>query len=198
VTEADPKTLHGRFGGEGEGGHTHMLWPWKVGETFQFFVQKQPGAEPDTTDTRYYVYDRSVGKWRHSATISNPNGGKSSVATVGGGMNSFLENFLGRDRELPKVALYRLWLGPSVDKLKCLTRAGGDGTWGQLHGAYFLAEGSKDALEKTFTGLEQDYGKPVHGVKGQRMEPIPDVPVPAAVVSALEKLPRAAKVSAKP
>jgi hypothetical protein len=197
VTEADPKTVHGRFDGEGEGGHTHMLWPWKVGETFQFFVQKQPGAQPDTTDTRYYVFDRTAGKWLHSATINNPNGGKSSVTTLGGGMNSFLENFLGRDRELPKVALYRLWLGPSVDKLKCLTRAGGDGTWGQLHGAYFLAEGSKAALDKTFVELEKGYGKPVYGVKGQRLEPIPDAPLPAAVVSALEKLPRAANVQEK-
>ena len=67
-----------------------------------------------------------------------------------------------------------------------------------MHGAYFLAEGSKDALERTFAGLEQGYGKPVYGVKGQRMEPIPDVPVPAAVVSALAKLPRAAKVQGKP
>ncbi|MBI3721520.1 MAG: DUF3472 domain-containing protein [Fimbriimonas ginsengisoli] len=31
VSEADPETVHGRFGGEGEGGHTHMLWPWKAG-----------------------------------------------------------------------------------------------------------------------------------------------------------------------
>lgn len=194
VTEADPNTVHGRFGGEGEGGHTHMLRPWKVGETFQFFVQKQPGAQPDTTDTRYYLFDRSAGKWRHSATICNPNGGQASVATLGGGMNSFLENFLGRDRDVPKIALYRLWLGPSGDKLKCLTGATGDGTWGQLHGAYFLAEGSKDALEKTFAGLEKDYGKPVYGVRGQRLEPIPDAPVPATVVSALAQLPRAPKV----
>lgn len=198
VTEADAKTIHGRFGGEGEGGHTHMLWDWKAGETFQFFVQKQPGSQPDTTDTRYYIYDRAAGKWLHSATITNPNGGKTSVTTLGGGMNSFLENFLGRDRGLPKVALYRLWLGPSADKLKCLTRAGGDGSWGQLHGAYFLAEGSKEALDKTFASLEKDYGKPVYGSKGQRLDPIPDQPVPGATVTALQKLPRAGKVAEKP
>lgn len=198
VTEADAKTIYERFGGEGEGGHTHMLWAWKAGETFQFFVQKQPGSQPDTTDARYYIYDRAAGKWLHSATITSPNGGKSSVATLGGGMNSFLENFLGRDRELPKVALYRLWLGPGVDKLKCLTRAGGDGTWGQLHGAYFLAEGSKEALDKTFASLEKDYGQPVYGSKGSQLEPIPDQPVTAAVIAALQQLPRATKVAEKP
>ena len=54
VTEADPQTIFNRFGGEGEGAHTHMLWPWKTNETFQFFVRKQPGSQPDTTATRYY------------------------------------------------------------------------------------------------------------------------------------------------
>ena len=54
VTEADPDTICNRFGGEGEGGHTHMIWPWKTNETFQFFVRKQPGSETNTTDARYY------------------------------------------------------------------------------------------------------------------------------------------------
>ena len=68
TTEADPRTVFDRFGGEGEGGHTHMIWPWKTNETFQFFVGKQPGGQPDTTDTRYYVYDRekrAVDSQRH-------------------------------------------------------------------------------------------------------------------------------------
>ena len=103
--------MFGRFGGEGEGGHTHMLLPWKSGDTFQFFVQKQPGTIRDTTDTRYYFREGNQAKWRHAATISSPNGGKSSVATIGGGLNSFLENFAGKDKDVPKLALYRLWLG---------------------------------------------------------------------------------------
>ena len=84
VTAADPKTIFNRFGGEGTGAHTHMLWPWNVGDTFQFFVQKQHGKD-DTTDARYYIFDPKQKKWLHSATISSPNGGKASVATVGGG-----------------------------------------------------------------------------------------------------------------
>lgn len=196
VMEADSATIFGRFGGEGEGGHTHMIWPWKTNETFQFFVRKQPGSDTNATDARYYVFDRAAGKWRHSATISSPNGGKRSVATLGGGMNSFLENFLGRDRELPKLALYRLWLGPSVDKMKCLTIAHGDGTWGQLHGAYFLAEGNTAALNAVFNSLEKDFGKPVFGRKGTTLDPIPDEPLPAAVLAALQHLPQANKTKA--
>ena len=198
VTEADPETIFGRFGGEGEGGHTHMIWNWKTNETFQFFVQKEPGGEADTTDARYYIYDRSAGKWRHSATITSPNGGKRSVETIGGGVNSFLENFLGRDRELPKLALYRLWLGPSMDKMKCLTIARGDGKWGQLHGAYFLAEGDPAALSAVFTSLEKQYGKPTFGGKGTNLAPIPDQPLPTALLADLKKLPRAAKAKPNP
>ncbi len=188
VTAADPRTVHNRFGGEGEGGHTHMLWPWNLGETFQFFVQKVPGKARDTTDARYYVFDRTTKKWLHSATINSPNGGKKSVATIGGGLNSFLENFAGKDKAIPKLALYRLWLGSSVDKMKCLTRAQGDGTWGQLHDAYFLAEGDPAALNDVFGKLKKELGQPTMGEKGKKLEPISDIPLDKKLIAALKKV----------
>jgi hypothetical protein len=197
VTAADLDTLFNRFGGEGTGAHTHMLWPWNVGETFQFFVRKTPAAEPDTTDTRYYVYDRVQKKWLHSATISNPNGGKASVATIGGGLNSFLENFAGKDRSTPKLALYRLWLGRDVDTMKCLRRAKGDGTWGQLHGAYFLAEGEKSQLDAVFARSAAQYGKPTIGAKGVKLDLIPDAPLPQPLLAALKSLPHANPLASK-
>jgi len=196
ITEADPKTIFNRFGGEGEGGHTHMLWSWKTNEVFQFFVQKQPGSQRDTTDTRYYVYDREKRKWLHSATIQNPNGGKASVSTIGGGLNSFLENFLGKDKGVVKLALYRLWLGPSLDQLHCLTRAQGDGNWGVLHDAYFLAEGDRVELDHAFATLSREYGTPAFGGSGKSLHPISNLAVPAPVAAALADLPRAGKVQA--
>ena len=198
VTEADPETLFNRFGGEGEGGHTHMIWPWQPGETFQFFVQKQPGDKPGTTDARYYIIDRATGKWRHSATINSPNGDKSGVGTIGGTVASFLENFLGTNKEEAKLALYRLWLGPAVDSMKCLTRAGGDGQWGEMHDSYFLAEGDTAKLDAVFAKQEAAYGKPVFGGKGKDLPPITDRPLPAAVLAALKALPRAPKAVEKP
>ena len=130
VTQADPATIFNRFGGEGEGAHTHMLWSWKEHETFPFFVRKGPGSKPGTVDARYYIFDPERKAWRHSATITSPEGSKRSVATLGGGINSFLENFAGTDKETPKLALYRLWLGPDPDRMECLTRARGDGVGG--------------------------------------------------------------------
>jgi hypothetical protein len=197
VTAADPHTLHNRFGGEGTGAHTHMIWDWSLGETFQFFVEKAPGKTPDTTDTRYYICDRSSKKWRHSATITNPNGGKMSVTTIGGGLNSFLENFSGRDRTSPKLALYRLWLGSSLDTMKYITKAVGDGKWGELHDSYFLAEGSNANLTDLFAKLKGQYGEPIMGVKGTTLEPISDIPLEKKLIDTLKQLPRAKEVDDK-
>jgi Domain of unknown function (DUF3472) len=197
TTEAAPQTVFGRFGGEGEGGHTHMLWDWKTNETFQFFVHKQPGAHPDTTDARYYIYDRAGKKWLTIATINSPNGGHSSVTTLGGGMNSFLENFSGQNTSAPRLSLYRLWLGPDVDHLTCLTKAVGDGRWGELHDAYFLASGATNQLDAIFDSLQSQYGKPIFAEKGMPLDPISDRPLPAALLEELKSLPRAPAVQEK-
>ncbi len=197
VTAADPATIHNRFGGEGTGAHTHMLWDWSLDETFRFFVEKVPGKTPETTDTRYYLFDRTSKEWRHSATITNPNGGKPSVATLGGGLNSFLENFSGRNRNIPKLALYRLWLGTNIDTMKCLTRAVGDGKWGKLHDAYFLAEGSDANLTDLFAKLKGRYGEPVFGEKGKKLEPISNVVLDRNLVEALKQLPHAKDLGAQ-
>ena len=90
--------------------------------------------------------------------------------------------------------MYRLWLGPEVEKMKCLTRAVGDGTWGELHDAYFLASGGTNELGAVFSNLEPAYGKPVYGGKGVRPEPLSDRPLPADLIEQLKHLPRAAKV----
>jgi hypothetical protein len=194
VIEADPRANCGRFGGEGTGAHTHMLWKWKTGETFQFFVRKTPSGDGKSTETRYYFFDRDAKKWLHSATISNPNGKWRSVATIGGGVNSFLENFAGRDNDVPRVALYRLWLGKSVDKLEPLTRAVGDGRWGQMHDAYFLAAGDHEKLSAVLASLEKKYGRPAFGGAGAALPPLTARPLPADTLKALEHLPRAAEL----
>ena len=197
VTQADSATIYGRFGGEGTGSHTHMLWDWEPGDTFRFFLQKRPGSTPGTTAARYYVYERKSGKWRHSATITSPDGDDKSRASVmnvgGGGLASFLENFTGRDHAVPKLALYRLWMGTGVDNMKCLTRAEGDGTWGQLNDAFFLAEGDQKVLDALFGSLQKQYGKPISGREGESLPPIQCKSVPADVVKEFKTLSRASK-----
>ncbi len=191
VIAADPNTQHHRFGGEGEGGHTHMLWPWKLGEKFEFFVAKSPG-ENDTTLARYYVFDRSSKMWIHSATVSSPNGGHAEIANFsGGGICSFLENYTGQDKSAPRIAMYRLWIGTTPQNLRPLIHSGGDGKWGTLHDNYFLAGGSDENLSAEFSKLEPVYGKPVYGGGAVPPAAISAKPVDPDVVSALEHLPSA-------
>jgi Domain of unknown function (DUF3472) len=194
VVEADPRTDFNRFGGEGEGSHSHMLWDWKERQPFRFFVQKERAAKPGAIDARYYVFDPGVKKWLHSATIESAEEGHRSVGTLGGGLNSFLENFAGTDRDVPKIALYRLWLGSRAERMECLTRARGDGTWGVLNDAYFLAEREKGRLAAVFSQLEAKYGKPAFGGAGRALPPISDRRLSADAIKELTTLPRAAVV----
>lgn len=196
VTEAGAKTIFGRFGGEGEGGHTHMLWDWKTNETFQFFVRKQPGADTNTTDAQYFIFDPTAKHWLFVATINSPNGGHHSVETLGGGVNSFLENFSGQHREAPRLAMYRLWLGPDIDHLKCLTKAVGDGQWGVLHDNYFLAAGGSNELATVFSNLESYYGQPVYGGKGIHLDPLTDRALAVDLTTQLKALPLVASLNA--
>jgi alpha-galactosidase len=106
-----------------------------------------------------------------------------------------LENFLGRDKAAVKLATYRLWLGKNVEQMQCLTRAKGDGIWGQLHDAYFLAEGDRTELDGLFAKLAPEYGTPVYGGGGKSLDPISKSPIPPAVITALQHLPRAGKVA---
>lgn len=201
VTEAEEKTVHNRFGGEGEGGHTHQLYEWDLGETFRFVVRKQPGSEPNTTDARYYFFDRVSAKWHHAATIQSPNGDQKSARSVsllgGAGIVSFLENFSGRDKDAPKLALYRLWLGNDVKTLTPLTRADGDGKWGRIGDAYYLAEGDDAALAKIIADSEAKWGKATIATKDVKPEPLPETPLPDETRQALEALPQAPAVAAE-
>lgn len=198
VTEAEEKTVHNRFGGEGEGGHTHQLYDWELGETFRFVVRKEKGSEPNTTAARYYFFDRVSATWHHAATIQSPNGDEKStpsVSNLAGGMVSFLENFSGRDKEVPKLALYRLWLGNDVKSLTPLTRAEGDGKWGRIGDAYYLAEGDDAALAKILQEAEAKWGKATVATKDIKPEPLPATPLPEETRKALEALPQAPPVA---
>jgi hypothetical protein len=78
------------------------------------------------------------------------------------------------------------------------TRAGGDGTWGQLHDAYFLAEGDTAELNAVFASVEPKFGKPIFGNQGSKLAPIGDKPVPASVLKALRNPPRSEPTKDKP
>jgi hypothetical protein len=193
VTEADSKTVFSRFGGEGTGAHTHLDYHWDLGKTYRFYVTKVQDAAQANTLTRLYYRDDHTGKWVHEATISNPNNGNVSVTTFGGGLNAFLENWLGKDRALPKLAVYRLWLGTSPRDLANVTEGTGDGNWGVLNGTFYLAEGEESALTPVFDRWKKD-GSVVQGKTRGQILTVPARRVPPSIVRALERLPRSPAV----
>jgi hypothetical protein len=81
--------------------------------------------------------------------------------------------------------------------MKCLTQARGDGAWGQLQDAYFLAEGGKKELGVLFDKLEREYGKPVYGGEGKKLGPLSEKLLPAELVKELKTLPQAPTVKGR-
>ena len=200
IIEADPEAKCSKFGGEGEGVHANMLGVWKTGHPYQFFLQKVPGAKRDTTDTRYYYFDHSKKVWRHMATIHSANG-KENAGTSFDGTVSWIENY-GDDPKSgppPKVALYSLWAGTSVDKLERVTRANGekDTRWGQWHGEYFLASGDSQQLAAFYAKHEKKYGKPIFGKDDKELPPLKEEPLPVKILQELKSLPHAPAFTGK-
>ena len=198
VIEAGHQTVFGHFDGEGAGAHTHMLLKWKLNEKFRCYLHKSPGKKPHTTETSFHIFDHAEDKWRPIATINSPNGPKGEGSTFNTLM-SWIENIGGEaPYATPKVALFGLWVGSSPDELKHLTHTGGrsgHGRWGQLHGQYFLAEGSPEQLRDFFDAHKKRYGEPTFGVDDKELPPIRKRPLPSSVVDELKHLPQAPAVT---
>ncbi len=75
------------FGGEGSGGQSYMVYPWKVGVTYSFLTQIHPDGEGNSIYTAYF-YDPEIDKWMLMASFSRP-----KTNTYYTRAHSFLENF---------------------------------------------------------------------------------------------------------
>jgi hypothetical protein len=188
VVKQDPKTVSNRFGGEGTGAHTHYDYDWTLGKTYRYYVTKAQSANHENTLCTVYFFDDASKRWVDEATISCPNDSGVSVKTFGGGLNAFLENWSGRDKALPKLALYRMWLGTSADDLTPVTEGAGDGTWGVMNDAFFLAEGERSALDKVMQASENKRSPMIRGGADHPSLTVPPPPPPRSLVRQLEKL----------
>jgi hypothetical protein len=87
------------FGNEGTGGHSHLKYPWKTGETQRFIV----AVKPDGTFTDYtgWYFHPEQKKWVMIASFRAPKDGKYLR-----GLHSFSENFSGNNGHLLRKARY--------------------------------------------------------------------------------------------
>jgi hypothetical protein len=75
------------FGGEGSGGQSYLVYPWRAGVTYKFLNRVFPAGGNRTTYTAYF-FDPDRGGWRLIASWSRP-----ITNTWYTGCYSFLENF---------------------------------------------------------------------------------------------------------
>ena len=126
------------FGGEGTGGHSHFVYPWKTGQAQKFIVT----AEPDGTATSFagYWFHPEQQKWMLLAKFHAPHDGEYLR-----GLHSFSENFGGATGHLLRKARF----GP-----QWIRDAKGD--WQELLTATFSHDptGNADRLDR-FMGVEE-------------------------------------------
>lgn len=129
----------GDFGNEGTGGHSHLKYPWKTGQTQRFLVTAQPTNQTFTVYSGYYHHPDSH-RWMLISSWKAPREGGWLR-----GPHSFSENFWGSTGHLPRKALYgRQWI-----------RTPG-GKWIEITEASFSHDptGKSDRLDR-FMGVEQ-------------------------------------------
>jgi hypothetical protein len=129
----------GDFGNEGTGGHSHLKYPWKTGETQKFLVTAQPTNETFTAFSGYYFHPDSHQWMLISSWMAPKEGGYVKRP------HSFSENFWGSNGHLPRKALYgNQWI--LTDK----------GEWIELTTAKFSHDptGRTDRLDRCM-GVEQ-------------------------------------------
>ncbi len=137
----------GDFGNEGTGGHSHLKYMWKTGETQRFYMTARPDGDA-TVYTGYFFFNDTK-KWGLIASFRAPRDGKYLH-----GLYSFNENFGGANGHLRRLCEFgNQWIKTKEGKWTELTTAGftHDGTGGKdrrdfgagvtKEGRFYLANG---------------------------------------------------------
>ena len=152
----------GEFGGEGSGGQSVLVFPWKAETTYRFLTAVQPDGRGSTI---YRAWFGEVGRagWQLIASFRRP---KTDTSLTG--FHSFLENFDDRNGHLGRRALHgNPWVRDRAGVWHEITRArftgdatarGGhrlDHAGGVAGKAFFLCNGGffheRVPLDQTFT-----------------------------------------------
>jgi len=128
----------GGFGNEGTGGHSHLKFPWKTGEKQKFLVTAEPVSNTHTVYSGYY-FRSDTKEWMLISSWKAPQEGGYMR-----GLYSFSENFIGRNGNVVRKALYgNQWIRTA------------DGKWHEMTTAKFSHDvtGKEDRLDR-FMGIE--------------------------------------------
>ena len=115
----------GEFGGEGSGGQSILVYPWKSGTTYRFLTSVKPDGGGATVYTAWFG---EVGKpeWKLIASFRRPH-----TNTHLTGFHSFLENFYDANGHLERRSLHgNQWVRDT------------EGTWHEITRARFTTDGT--------------------------------------------------------
>ncbi len=129
----------GDFGNEGTGGHSHLVFPWKTGETQRFLVTAQPTHTTLTVFSGYY-FRPDQHQWMLISSWRAPKEGGWLQR-----LHSFSENFWGSNGHLVRKARFgNPWIRTDA------------GEWIELTTATFSHDptGKADRLDR-FMGVEE-------------------------------------------
>lgn len=160
----------GGFGNEGTGGHSHWVYNWKAGQTYQFVVTTLTDSASQTTIYTGYFYLPEEKKWKLIASFRSPHDGNMLT-----NLYSFSENFWGTNGQLKRKALFgNQWVQKNNGQWKELTsstfsydatgKAGDriDYAAGVEQGQFFLSNGG---FEKSVTKYGDVYNRPATNLK---------------------------------
>lgn len=83
------KDVHAQaFGGEGAGGQSYLVYPWKAGTVYRFLLHGEPTETGETVYTAYF-FPPEEGRWKLLASFQRP-----KTRTYLTHWHAFLENFV--------------------------------------------------------------------------------------------------------
>lgn len=107
------------FGNEGTGGHSHWVYNWKTGQTYQFLLTALPDSATQTTIYTGYFFVPELQRWKLIAAFRAPKDGKRLH-----NLYSFNENFVGSNGHLQRRALFgNQWVQQQNGRWVSLTNA---------------------------------------------------------------------------
>lgn len=137
----------GEFGNEGSGGHSHLVFDWKQGNTYKMLL----GAKPVGDHTIYtaYYFAPEINKWKLIAQWDKTKTGGKLLS----GLYSFVENFGANGDDFFKADYGNQWVCTSSGKWIELTRCKLTSTAGPAkHQRYDYGAGVENNKFYMFTG----------------------------------------------
>ncbi|MHC5111403.1 MAG: DUF3472 domain-containing protein [Planctomycetota bacterium] len=147
----------GRFGGEGSGGQSFLVYPWKAGKTYRFLTEVKPDGEGNTIYASWFG-DKSANEWRFIARFRRP-----KTDTHLHGFHSFLESFSPNHGHIGRQARYgNVWVCDVTGEWHECTRArfSVDATGDGRHRLDFMGGGDGEYFFLRNCGFFSETGQP--------------------------------------